>query len=261
MSISDLPRRDTFVQEFYDLYTRHCWCETSRRLWKKYGMTTNELDVYYRHYPFFDRFTYKYFDEEYIEIACKARESRLRNLKKPAILEEISENTSYSEFEKLLHTNRDICDYFHNLDDTRENEFVELYTSIHGSKTDEARKEARDYWLEYARTDFEEWEYYNKPCGNVFGSENDTSASGWGEAFVSVAESLYEDNAPGLITLLTSIMISYNNCAEAYYKRALAYIKTGDRVHAAKDLRKALEIDPNHAEAGKTLDTLEPSLP
>jgi Tfp pilus assembly protein PilF len=55
-------------------------------------------------------------------------------------------------------------------------------------------------------------------------------------------------------------MISYNNCAEAYYKRALAYIKIGDSFRTAEDLRKALEIDPNHAEAGKTIDTLEPSL-
>jgi hypothetical protein len=177
MAISDLPSRDMFVKEFYDLYTQHCWCETSRILWEKYGMTTNELIVYYRHYPFFDRFTYQHFDGEYIEIACKAREYRLRNLKKPAILGEISENTSCGEFEKLLRTNRELCDYFHNLDDTRENEFVELYTSIRRSKTAEARKEARDYWLEYARTDYAEWEYYNKPCGNVLGSENDTSAS------------------------------------------------------------------------------------
>jgi tetratricopeptide (TPR) repeat protein len=263
MSISDLPRRDTFVREFHGLYTRHCWCETNRMLREKYGMTIAEFVEYYKYYPLCDQFTHKSFDYEYSEIAADARECRLNNLKKPAILEQISEDTSYGEFKQMLSTSRELCDYFHNMDEKRENEFVEIYTTVRGSKTGEAREEARQCWLEYARTDLDEWEYYDKPCGfgNAMYSSSGSSGSGWAEVLVASAEDLHKDNYPLLIAYLDIIIKIWGDCVEAYHRRALAYIKTGDHIHAAEDLRKALELDPNHAGAGKALALLEQSLP
>jgi tetratricopeptide (TPR) repeat protein len=257
MDISDLPSREAYMREFHDLYTRHCWCETNRILWTKYGMTITELATYYRYYPFYDQFTHKSFDKEHFQTISSARKYRLDNLKRPAILDGISENTSYTEFTLLLNTNRELCDYFHNLDAKRENEFIEIYTAIRKSDTDEARREARKYWLEYARDDFTEWEYRYKPCRDTVKLQIATEP----EDLIILAECLHENDYPGLIRFLTSIITRDENYAETYYKRALAYIKTGDPLRAAEDLRKVLELNPNHAEAGKTLDTLKPSLP